>query len=93
MIKISIFLADYALSQHSFIKSLNISPTVESWTNLGALYFTTESEDGITLAHEAFSHAQALDPGYVACWVGQVNMFLTMDIKVFNIILFLGHSG
>lgn len=27
--------------------------------------------DNIKLAHEAFKRAQAADPSYVACWIGQ----------------------
>ncbi|KAL7645632.1 UNVERIFIED_CONTAM: hypothetical protein RMT77_004018 [Armadillidium vulgare] len=62
------FHGDYALAQHSFITSLKLHATVDAWTHLGTLYFT---QDEIHLAHEAFSEAQALDPVYVACWVGQ----------------------
>lgn len=59
---------DTGLSQHALVKSLELSPSVVSWTYLGSLYLQLGDSH---LAHEAFSQAQALDPGYIKCWVGQ----------------------
>ncbi|XP_014670150.1 PREDICTED: tetratricopeptide repeat protein 37-like isoform X2 [Priapulus caudatus] len=57
------------LAQHAFIKSIDAEKNnVIAWTNLGALYLIHENCE---LAHEAFKVAQALDPSYVYCWVGQ----------------------
>ncbi|XP_013407175.1 tetratricopeptide repeat protein 37 isoform X1 [Lingula anatina] len=60
---------DSALAQHCFIQSLKAEQNnVVAWTNLGTLYFNNGQ---VELAHEAFKSAQSLDPGYVACWIGQ----------------------
>ncbi|KFQ21828.1 Tetratricopeptide repeat protein 37, partial [Merops nubicus] len=75
---------NYALAQHAFIKSVQAQQfNVVAWTNLGALYLTTGN---IEQAHEAFSKAQALDPSYTECWIGQaliaetVGSYDTMDL-------------
>lgn len=59
---------EYQLAQHALLKAIEYEPTAVTWTHLGALYL---SHDDPMLAHEAFSHAQALDPSFVTCWVGQ----------------------
>ncbi|KAL0979784.1 hypothetical protein UPYG_G00189630 [Umbra pygmaea] len=77
-------LENYALAQHSFIKSVQVEPNnVVAWTNLGALYL---KKDNIELSHEAFKVAQSLEPLYVNCWIGQaliaetVGSYDTMDL-------------
>ncbi|KAJ8006135.1 hypothetical protein DPEC_G00125100 [Dallia pectoralis] len=77
-------LENYALAQHSFIKSVQVEPNnVVAWTNLGALYL---KKDNVELAHEAFKIAQSLEPLYVNCWIGQaliaetVGSYDTMDL-------------
>lgn len=57
------------LAQHALIKSTEHQPTAVNWTHLGGFYLVHEEP---RLAHEAFSVAQALDPSFVTCWVGQV---------------------
>ncbi|KAJ8414949.1 hypothetical protein AAFF_G00024720 [Aldrovandia affinis] len=62
-------IGNFALAQHSFIKSLNMEANnVVAWTNLGALYL---KKGNIELSHEAFKIAQSLEPLYVNCWIGQ----------------------
>ncbi|XP_069737207.1 superkiller complex protein 3 [Phaenicophaeus curvirostris] len=62
-------IGNYALAQHSFIKSIQAEETnVVAWTNLGVLYLATGN---IEQAHEAFKVAQALEPTYLLCWIGQ----------------------
>lgn len=56
------------LAQHALIKSTEYQPTAVNWTHLGGFYLVHEEP---RLAHEAFSVAQALDPSFVTCWVGQ----------------------
>ncbi|KFP86291.1 Tetratricopeptide repeat protein 37, partial [Acanthisitta chloris] len=77
-------IGNYALAQHSFIKSVQaekINPV--AWTNLGVLYLATGN---IEQAHEAFKVAQCLEPSYVLCWIGQaliaemVGSYDTMDL-------------
>ncbi|KAM6392204.1 superkiller complex protein 3 isoform 2-T3 [Rhynochetos jubatus] len=75
---------NYALAQHSFIKSVQAEQiNVVAWTNLGVLYLTTGN---IEPAHEAFKIAQALEPSYLLCWIGQaliaerVGSYDTMDL-------------
>ncbi|KFV71087.1 Tetratricopeptide repeat protein 37, partial [Dryobates pubescens] len=77
-------IGNYALAQHSFIKSIQAERiNVAAWTNLGVLYLTTGH---IEQAHEAFKTAQSLDPSYLLCWLGQaliaerVDSFDTMDL-------------
>ncbi|XP_045562596.1 tetratricopeptide repeat protein 37 [Salmo salar] len=77
-------LENYALAQHSFIKSVQVEPNnVVAWTNLGALYL---KKDSVELSHEAFKIAQSLEPLYVNCWIGQaliaemVGSYDTMDL-------------
>uniref|UniRef100_A0AAR2J8L1 Tetratricopeptide repeat domain 37 n=1 Tax=Pygocentrus nattereri TaxID=42514 RepID=A0AAR2J8L1_PYGNA len=73
---------NFALAQHSFIKSHHTDfiylfiylfillhfQNVVAWTNLGTLYL---KKGNIELAHEAFKIAQSLEPLYVNCWIGQ----------------------
>ncbi|XP_045595970.2 superkiller complex protein 3 [Procambarus clarkii] len=59
---------EYALAQHALIKACQCQPSAVTWTHLGAFYLT---QGEAHLAHEAFSQAQALDPSFVTCWVGQ----------------------
>eukprot|EP00794_Sanderia_malayensis_P009656 gene9656-10644_t len=62
--------ANPELSQHAFIKALNIEPqSAEVWTNLGALYLKYNKE-----AHKAFKKAQDADPSYTAAWIGQASI-------------------
>ncbi|XP_051518689.1 tetratricopeptide repeat protein 37 [Myxocyprinus asiaticus] len=75
---------NFALSQHSFIKSVKAEPNnVVAWTNLGALYL---KKGNIELSHESFKIAQSLEPLYVNCWIGQaliaetVGSYDTMDL-------------
>uniref|UniRef100_A0A4W4G194 Tetratricopeptide repeat domain 37 n=1 Tax=Electrophorus electricus TaxID=8005 RepID=A0A4W4G194_ELEEL len=75
---------NFALAQHSFIKSVKVEPNnAVAWTNLGTLYLT---KGNIELAHEAFKIAQSLEPLYVNCWIGQaliaetVRSYDTMDL-------------
>ncbi|XP_010139963.1 PREDICTED: tetratricopeptide repeat protein 37-like, partial [Buceros rhinoceros silvestris] len=77
-------IGNYALAQHSFIKSVQAEQmNVVAWTNLGVLYLTTGN---IEPAHEAFKIAQALEPTYLQCWIGQaliaekVGSYDTMDL-------------
>ncbi|XP_042221418.1 tetratricopeptide repeat protein 37-like [Homarus americanus] len=58
----------YALAQHALIRACEYQPNAVVWTHLGAFYLTHSEH---SLAHEAFSQAQALDPSFVTCWVGQ----------------------
>ena len=58
------------MSQHCFIKSLNIEESsAVAWTNLGIFYLI---KGKIFTAHECFKKAQALDPEYNIAWIGQV---------------------
>jgi len=58
-----------ALSQHAFIKALNINnQDAQVWCNLGALYL---KHSKIEPAHEAFKKAQACNPAYAQSWIGQ----------------------
>ncbi|XP_068245666.1 superkiller complex protein 3 [Palaemon carinicauda] len=59
---------EYALAQHAFLKAIDLQPTAIAWTHLGALYLT---HNDVHLAYEAFAQAQANDPSFVTCWVGQ----------------------
>ncbi|KAK4289500.1 hypothetical protein Pmani_037531, partial [Petrolisthes manimaculis] len=59
---------DQALAQHCLIRACESQPCASTWTHLGAYYLSHGDAD---LAHEAFSQAQAHDPAYVGCWVGQ----------------------
>ncbi|KAJ8380559.1 hypothetical protein SKAU_G00013370 [Synaphobranchus kaupii] len=84
MVAMSKGIENFALAQHSFIKSVNTEANnVVAWTNLGALYLKKES---IELSHEAFKIAQSLEPLYVICWIGQaliaetVGSYETMDL-------------
>ncbi|XP_064152615.1 tetratricopeptide repeat protein 37 [Anguilla rostrata] len=84
VVAMSTGIENFALAQHSFIKSLNMEANnVVAWTNLGALYLKTEN---IELSHEAFKIAQSLEPLYVNCWIGQaliaeaVGSYDTMDL-------------
>ncbi|XP_069945055.1 superkiller complex protein 3 [Cherax quadricarinatus] len=61
-------LGEYALAQHALIKACECQPSAVTWTHLGAFYLTHNESH---LAHEAFSQAQALDPSFITCWVGQ----------------------
>ncbi|XP_023800448.1 tetratricopeptide repeat protein 37 isoform X2 [Cyanistes caeruleus] len=77
-------IGNYALAQHSFIKSVQAEQiNVVAWTNLGVLYLTTGN---IEQAHEAFKIAQSLEPSYLLCWIGQaliaesVGSYDTMDL-------------
>ncbi|KAM9367468.1 superkiller complex protein 3 [Phaethornis superciliosus] len=77
-------IGNYALAQHSFIKSIQAEDNnFVAWTNLGVLYLAT---DNIEQAHEAFKIAQALEPTYLLCWLGQafiaekVGSYDTMDL-------------
>ncbi|NWR58481.1 TTC37 protein, partial [Bucorvus abyssinicus] len=77
-------IGNYTLAQHSFIKSVQAEQmNVVAWTNLGVLYLTTGN---IEPAHEAFKIAQALEPTYLQCWIGQaliaekVGSYDTMDL-------------
>ncbi|NXL93266.1 TTC37 protein, partial [Alectura lathami] len=77
-------IGNYALAQHSFIKSVQAEETnVVAWTNLGVLYLATGN---IEQAHEAFKVAQSLEPSYLLCWIGQaliaekVGSYDTMDL-------------
>ncbi|XP_065601657.1 superkiller complex protein 3 [Cyrtonyx montezumae] len=77
-------IGNYALAQHSFIKSVQAEETnVVAWTNLGVLYLATGN---IEQAHEAFKVAQSLEPSYLMCWIGQslvaemVGSYDTMDL-------------
>uniref|UniRef100_A0A8C5AJX7 SKI3 subunit of superkiller complex n=1 Tax=Gadus morhua TaxID=8049 RepID=A0A8C5AJX7_GADMO len=77
-------LENFALAQHSFIKSVGVEPNnVTAWTNLGTLYLKKEN---LELSHEAFKVAQSLEPLYVNCWIGQaliaeaVGSYDTMDL-------------
>ncbi|XP_010192458.1 PREDICTED: tetratricopeptide repeat protein 37-like, partial [Mesitornis unicolor] len=77
-------IGNYALAQHSFIKSVQAEQiNVVAWTNLGVLYLATGN---IEQAHEAFKIAQALEPSYVLCWIGQafiaekIGSYDTMDL-------------
>ncbi|XP_064110497.1 superkiller complex protein 3-like [Macrobrachium nipponense] len=67
---------EYALAQHAFLKSIDLQPTAIAWTHLGALYLTHKD---VHLAHEAFSQAQASDPSFVTCWVGQALVAESID--------------
>ncbi|XP_054842849.1 SKI3 subunit of superkiller complex protein [Eublepharis macularius] len=76
--------ANYALAQHSFIKSIQAEQiNVVAWTNLGVLYLTSGN---VEQAHEAFKVAQSLEPSYLTCWIGQaliaetVGSYETMDL-------------
>ncbi|XP_036383792.1 tetratricopeptide repeat protein 37 [Megalops cyprinoides] len=84
VVSVSKGIENFALAQHSFIKSVNLGTNnVTAWTNLGALYLKKEN---IELAHEAFKIAQSLEPLYVNCWIGQaliaetVGSYDTMDL-------------
>uniref|UniRef100_A0A3B3SLZ1 SKI3 subunit of superkiller complex n=1 Tax=Paramormyrops kingsleyae TaxID=1676925 RepID=A0A3B3SLZ1_9TELE len=75
---------NFALAQHSFIKSINMEANnVIAWTNLGALYLKKENME---LAYKAFNTAQSLEPSYVNCWIGQaliaenIGNYDTMDL-------------
>ncbi|NWU50846.1 TTC37 protein, partial [Dromas ardeola] len=77
-------IGNYALAQHSFIKSVQAEQiNVVAWTNLGVLYLSTGN---IEQAHEAFKIAQALEPSYLLCWIGQaliaesIGSYDTMDL-------------
>ncbi|KAJ3604243.1 hypothetical protein NHX12_028984 [Muraenolepis orangiensis] len=77
-------LENFALAQHSFIKSIQAEPNnVIAWTNLGTLYL---KKGNLELSHEAFKVAQSLEPLYVNCWIGQaliaekVGSYDTMDL-------------
>ncbi|KAM6289370.1 superkiller complex protein 3 [Aegotheles albertisi] len=77
-------IGNYALAQHSFIKSVQAEQiNVVAWTNLGVLYLTTGN---IEQAHEAFKVAQSLEPTYLLCWIGQaliaetIGSYDTMDL-------------
>ncbi|KAM6302205.1 superkiller complex protein 3 isoform 1-T2 [Podargus strigoides] len=77
-------IGNYALAQHSFIKSVQAEQiNVVAWTNLGVLYLTTGN---VEQAHEAFKVAQSLEPSYLLCWIGQaliaetVGSYDTMDL-------------
>ncbi|KAM4638019.1 superkiller complex protein 3 isoform 1-T2 [Amazona ochrocephala] len=70
-------IGNYALAQHSFIKSVQAEKiNVVAWTNLGVLYLTTGN---IEQAHEAFKIAQSLEPSYLLCWLGQALIAETVD--------------
>lgn len=57
------------VAQHCYIRSLGLNyRQPAAWTNLAALYM---ANDDLELASEALDKAQALDPDYVSCWVGQ----------------------
>ena len=61
---------NYALAQHSFIRSIQCEPNnVVAWSNLGFFYLERSQ---IELAHKAFKKAQSLEPSYVNSWIGQV---------------------
>ncbi|NXC46792.1 TTC37 protein, partial [Penelope pileata] len=77
-------IGNYALAQHSFIKSVQAEQTnFVAWTNLGVLYLATGN---IEQAHEAFKVAQCLEPSYLLCWIGQaliaekIGSYDTMDL-------------
>jgi superkiller protein 3 len=62
-------IADVALAQHCFIKSLQLNSTnAMAWSNLGVLYLINDKKE---LAHEAFKNAQSANPDSVYAWIGQ----------------------
>uniref|UniRef100_A0A8C9TSJ3 SKI3 subunit of superkiller complex n=1 Tax=Scleropages formosus TaxID=113540 RepID=A0A8C9TSJ3_SCLFO len=74
---------NFALAQHSFIKSVKMEANVTllryGWIIICIVLITQ-------LAHEAFKIAQSLEPLYVRCWIGQaliaetVGSYDTMDL-------------
>ena len=70
LLKFLVAFQEYALAQHSFIRSIQCEPNnVEAWSNLGVFYLERSQ---IELAHKAFKTAQSLEPSYVNSWIGQV---------------------
>ena len=66
---VAAFAGNTALSQHAFIKSINLETNNSSaWVNLGSIYLQNERFD---LANKAFSVAQSLEPSLSRAWVGQ----------------------
>ncbi|NWT45781.1 TTC37 protein, partial [Chroicocephalus maculipennis] len=68
-------IGNYALAQHSFIKSVQAEQIVIALFSLV-----------LQQAHEAFKIAQSLEPSYLLCWIGQaliaesVGSYDTMDL-------------
>ncbi|KAJ5918059.1 hypothetical protein N7454_010434 [Penicillium verhagenii] len=57
------------VAQHSFVRSLHLNErSAQVWTNLGALYLL---HNDYSLANEAFTRGQSIDPDYSQAWVGQ----------------------
>ncbi|XP_003748407.1 tetratricopeptide repeat protein 37 [Galendromus occidentalis] len=62
--------------QSAFIRALNIDPDhAPSWANLGFLYI---KKNLLKEANQCFSKAQAADPLYVECWLGQATLAATV---------------
>uniref|UniRef100_A0A2P2I5I3 Tetratricopeptide repeat protein 37-like n=1 Tax=Hirondellea gigas TaxID=1518452 RepID=A0A2P2I5I3_9CRUS len=59
---------DRKVAQHCFIRSVQLKPSPNNWTHLGAFYLVCNE---VQLAHQAFCQAQAIDPRFVTCWTGQ----------------------
>uniref|UniRef100_A0A669QJJ1 Tetratricopeptide repeat domain 37 n=1 Tax=Phasianus colchicus TaxID=9054 RepID=A0A669QJJ1_PHACC len=57
-------IGNYALAQHSFIKSVQAEEIVSAVGTMLSLV--------LQQAHEAFKVAQSLEPSYLMCWIGQV---------------------
>uniref|UniRef100_A0A669R1N4 Tetratricopeptide repeat domain 37 n=1 Tax=Phasianus colchicus TaxID=9054 RepID=A0A669R1N4_PHACC len=55
-------IGNYALAQHSFIKSVQAEEIVSAVAMLSLV---------LQQAHEAFKVAQSLEPSYLMCWIGQ----------------------
>lgn len=83
-----------SVSQHCLLKSLKLcaATTEMQWSNLGVLYMKDAAlsvnleDDLIFRAHKCFNEAQAQNPNYVNCWIGQaliaenVNHSSTLDL-------------
>lgn len=62
-------ISDKMLSQHAFIKALELEPySALVWNNLGVLYLRNNEAD---LASKCFKKAQFCDPEWEASWFGQ----------------------
>lgn len=62
---------DKKLAQHCYIKSLTLNSVGNpiAWSNLGFLYL---SAGHVYIAHQCFTHAQSIEPGYGRTWIGMV---------------------
>lgn len=68
----SIDVNNLALSQHCFIKALEIDrKSAVAWTNLGVLYL---SQGQPKMANVAFKQAQQSEPTYANSWTGQAQV-------------------